>query len=270
MNLSLALLQTCASPELEENLQTIDGVLASFTNRPPDLLVLPEYCLCLGNFVSLGREARSQADWQSLLSERSRRLGSAILFAGLPLLEGEAIYNSALVFGPTGELLARYDKHNLFHWSQGGKAVDEASFFTPGKTPPVVFSWCDWQIALTICFDLRFPAFWQTARLRPDLFLCPAAFTDITGKAHWRPLLQARAIENLAWVAGVGLGGTNQETGLAMHGHSCLFDPWGRRRAYNQRRDSAILLQELNLQRVAQCRQRLPMHSEKSSHRASG
>lgn len=264
MNLSLALLQTCASPDPQENLQALDKLLDSFLQEPPDLLVLPEYCLCLGSFASLQRAARPQEDWQDLLAGRSRRLGSAILFAGLPLSEDGAVYNSALVLGPSGEILSRYDKHNLFHWSQGGNAVDEGSFFRPGQVPPAVFHWRGWKIAVTTCFDLRFPAFWQSARPRPDLYLCPAAFTDITGKAHWRPLLQARAIENLAWVAGIGLGGENQETGLALHGHSCVFDPWGRQRAGDRQRGSAVLRLVLDPDRVAECRRRLPMQPEDS------
>jgi nitrilase len=168
------------------------------------------------------------------------------------------------VLGPAGEILSRYDKHHLFHWSQGSNAVDEGSFFQPGATPPAVFPWRGWKIALVTCFDLRFPAFWQAARPRPDLFLCPAAFTDITGKAHWRPLLQARAIENLAWVAGIGLGGENQETGLALHGHSCVFDPWGRRYAGSPQRGSAVLRLILNLDRVSECRRRLPLQPDDS------
>ncbi|NLZ62198.1 MAG: carbon-nitrogen hydrolase family protein [Lentisphaerae bacterium] len=262
MNLSLALLQTCASPDLQENLQALDRVLDSFLQEPPDLLVLPEYSLCLGSFASMGRAARSQEEWQALLAGRSRRLGSALLFAGLPLSEDGAVYNSTLVFGPAGENLARYDKHHLFRWSQGGNAVDEGSFFRPGTMPPTVLHWQGWKIALVTCFDLRFPAFWQTARPRPDLFLCPAAFTDITGQAHWRPLLQARAIENLAWVAGVGLGGENQETGLALHGNSCVFDPWGELCADSRQRDSAVVRLALALDRVSECRRRLPLQPE--------
>ncbi len=262
MNLSLALLQTCASPDLPANLAALDQQLEELRENPPDLVVLPEYCLCLGSFATLAEAARSPESWRVLLSEHSRKLGSALLFAGLPLAEDGAIYNSTLVLDPAGEMLARYDKHHLFRWTQGKNAVDESSFFCPGSTPPSVFFWRGWKIGLTTCFDLRFPSFWQLARPRPDLFLCPAAFTDLTGKAHWRALLQARAIENLAWVAGVGLGGENQETGLALHGHSCVFDPWGRRCAGTRLRSNVTLRLALSLARVAECRRRLPLLGE--------
>lgn len=83
-------------------------------------------------------------------------------------------------------------------------------------------------VGLTICYDLRFPELYRhLVDEGATVFTVPAAFTRVTGKAHWRTLLRARAIENLAWVIAAGQVGThpdNRET----WGHSMIVDPWGK------------------------------------------
>jgi nitrilase len=59
-----------------------------------------------------------------------------------------------------------------------------------------------------------------------ELLALPAAFTDITGKAHWEPLLRARAIENLCYVVAAAQGGYHAN-GRKTHGDSMIIDPWG-------------------------------------------
>jgi nitrilase len=58
------------------------------------------------------------------------------------------------------------------------------------------------------------------------IFSVPAAFTQVTGKAHWRSLLRTRAIENLAYVIAAGQHGTHPN-GRVTHGHSMIIGPWG-------------------------------------------
>jgi len=59
-----------------------------------------------------------------------------------------------------------------------------------------------------------------------DIILAPAAFTAITGKAHWEVLARARAIENLAYVIAPAQGGYHIN-GRVTNGHSMIVDPWG-------------------------------------------
>ena len=61
-----------------------------------------------------------------------------------------------------------------------------------------------------------------------ELLALPAAFTAITGKAHWETLVRARAIENLAYVVAAAQGGYHLN-GRETHGHSMIVDPWGTR-----------------------------------------
>ena len=79
----------------------------------------------------------------------------------------------------------------------------------------------------TICYDLRFPNLYRTlAKRGAEIILVPSAFTVPTGKAHWKTLLKARAIENSVFIVGTNMCGihhANRKT----YGHSLLLDPWG-------------------------------------------
>ena len=83
------------------------------------------------------------------------------------------------------------------------------------------------RIGMAVCYDLRFPGlFRQMSEQGAEIFVLPAAFTAITGKAHWDILVRARAIENLGYVIASAQGGyhaNERET----YGHSMIVDPWG-------------------------------------------
>ena len=83
------------------------------------------------------------------------------------------------------------------------------------------------KLGLAICYDLRFPElFRKLIDQGAEVIAIPAAFTAVTGKAHWEILIRARAIENLAYVIAAGQGGYHVE-GNETYGHSMIVDPWG-------------------------------------------
>ena len=81
------------------------------------------------------------------------------------------------------------------------------------------------RVGLTICYDIRFPELYRALGVT-DLLVIPAAFTEVTGRAHWEILLRARAIENQCYVLAVAQGGKH-ENRRETHGNSMLIDPWG-------------------------------------------
>jgi nitrilase len=134
--------------------------------------------------------------------------------------------NSSLVFDADGALLARYDKMHLFQFNPGEPGgIDETTTYGYGPFP-VAFDFRNWRVALSICYDVRFPELYRALDC-VDLILCTASFTRQTGQAHWELLLRARAVENLCYVAGAAQCGSNPETGTALYGHSLVADPWG-------------------------------------------
>jgi predicted amidohydrolase len=136
-------------------------------------------------------------------------------------------YNTSVLIGAHGEILATYRKVHLFDIDVPGEVTfHESAAIAPG-TQLVVSEFDEVVLGLSICFDLRFAELYRSLALAgARVFAVPAAFSAVTGPAHWAVLLRARAIENLAFVVAATQVGTTDE-GLATHGHAMIIDPWG-------------------------------------------
>lgn len=226
-------------------------------NAPCDLIVFPENVLCLGSGATVRAAARPVAAVVEELAPLACEARAVTVFGGVPVRDAERVTNTAMVFAPDGQLLARYDKVHLFQLDPGTESgIDETRTYAHGNGP-VSFDWQGWRIGLSICYDVRFPELFRT-HAPADLVLCTAAFTRSTGMAHWQVLLRARAIENQCYVAGVGQCGTNRETGVPLFGHSLVADPWGEVLAEAGLECEEVLRVELRKDRIAGVRRRLP------------
>jgi predicted amidohydrolase len=165
--------------------------------------------------------------------------------------------NRSLLFGPDGALLATYDKIHMFDVDlPGGERYRESASFEAG-TEAVVARLPFARVGLTICYDLRFPALYRAlAQAGAEIIAVPSAFTRVTGEAHWHCLLQARAIENGAFVLAAAQGGTH-ENGRETFGHSLVVSPWGTILA-EAGTEPGVLLCDLDLGDVADARRRIP------------
>jgi deaminated glutathione amidase len=146
-------------------------------------------------------------------------------------IEGdERIHNTTVVFDRRGDEIARYRKIHLFDvTTPDGLAYRESATVKAGDL--VVTYDCEGvTVGCTICYDLRFPALFQTlADKGAEIITVPAAFTLQTGKDHWEVLLRARAIETQTYVCAAAQTGSfkvNNET-RQTYGHSLVADPWG-------------------------------------------
>ncbi len=198
---------------------------------------------------------------QDFLARSARELGLWIAGGTLPLRadDEQRVRNATLVFAPSGECVARYDKIHLFRFDDGREQYDEARAIEPGDAP-VAFELTArdggrWRIGLSVCYDLRFPELYR--RLGADVLLVPSAFTHTTGQAHWEPLLRARAIENLAWVVAPAQGGTH-ENGRRTWGHTMVVDPWGTVLAQRLEDGPGVVPAVLDGRRLTQLRRQLP------------
>jgi nitrilase len=175
-------------------------------------------------------EQPGQGPLQDFLSQCARDLNLWIVGGTLPLVsdQPDRVFNSSLVYDPSGQLVARYDKMHLFYFDNGQERYDESRVLQPGRQV-VGFELASvdgnsYRIGLSICYDLRFPELYRA--LKADLLLVPSAFTFTTGQAHWELLLRARAIENLAYVIAPAQGGTHENMRRTW-GHSMVVNPWG-------------------------------------------
>src|SRR5947209_15177547 len=135
--------------------------------------------------------------------------------------------NRSFLIAPDGNILASYDKINMFDIElDGGESYRESANYQPGET--AVVSDLPWgRIGLTICYDVRFPALYRAlAEAGASFIAVPSAFTVRTGEAHWHTLLRARAIENGCFIFAAAQAGRH-ESGRETYGHSLIVDPWG-------------------------------------------
>jgi omega-amidase len=199
-----------------------DRVRAMLNAAPPSagsLLLLPEmfstgFSMDVAR-VSEGKGGESAAFLSGLARERACHvLGGVVTQSD----DGQG-RNQAVLFDTTGREVARYAKMHPF--SYGG----EERHYTAGESV-VVFEIEGWNVAPFICYDLRFPEVFRAAvRRNAELFLVIANW-PAQREAHWVTLLQARAIENQAYVAGVNRCGRDPKQSYP--GRSLIVDPSGR------------------------------------------
>lgn len=196
--------------DIDANLSALEQMLEGVK---ADIVVLSE--MFQTGFVT---EPRSVADdgrtlrWMQSVAKRH----DCAIVGSVVVKENEHYYNRMYFVKPTGEV-EHYDKHHLF--SVGG----EDKHFTAGDKR-VVVEWRGVRYMLEICYDLRFPV-WSRQRGDYDVVIYSALWPK-PRRTVWRTLLQARAIENQAWVVGVNRVGSEPE--LEYAGDSMAIDHMGR------------------------------------------
>lgn len=207
----------------------------------PDLVALPEMWTCLG-----GDRATKQAEAEALPAPGSnapggpayeflrgvaRDLGIHVHGGSLGEAAEGRLFNTTVVFDPTGAEVARYRKIHLFDiTAPDGAGYRESATYGAGAEV-VTFEAGGIRLGCAICYDLRFPElFLALRRAGAELIFLPSAFTVPTGRDHWEPLIRARAIETQCWIAAPATWGQHHDAKGAprqTYGHSMLVDPWG-------------------------------------------
>ena len=185
------------------------------SNPETDLILLPEMFTTGFSMNALANAEEPGGPTQSWMRAIARDYACAVA-GSVAVKDGGEVYNRLLFVTP--EDVSIYDKRHLF------RMAGEHQRYSPGRER-VVLKWRDWRIKPEVCYDLRFPVF---SRNRDDYDLLfyvanwPAARAD-----HWRTLLRARAIENLACVVGVNRIGRDAN-GLSYVGDSLAIDARGK------------------------------------------
>jgi deaminated glutathione amidase len=266
--MKVAALQMVSATTWEANLQSAYALLADAAQQGAELVVLPEYFCLLGrrdtDKLALAENVGS-GPIQQFLADAAREFKLWIVGGTLPLKASgsslDRVFNTMLVFSPTGDSVARYDKIHLFRFDNGQEAFDESRVLQRGSQPTrFELPSCDghiWRVGLSICYDLRFPELYrQYAAEGADVLLVPSAFTYTTGQAHWEVLLRARAIENQAFVVAAAQGGVH-ENGRRTWGHTLVANPWGE--VMGQLPEGpGVVLQDLAMDLITACRTKLP------------
>jgi predicted amidohydrolase len=224
----VAAVQLHSTPDRDRNHETAAGLIARAAGEGARLVALPEL------FGFLGRGAELAAGAEPLDGPTvawARQLATThdvwLLAGSFVERDGDHLYNTSCLVGPTGELVATYRKIHLFDVEVPGTGGHESDLYTAG-TAPVNATADGIGVGLTICYDLRFPELYRILTLRgASVLAVPSAFTAATGRDHWELLVRARAVENQVYVLAPDQCGTSAD-GTPRHGHSLVVDPWGR------------------------------------------
>ncbi|MDH6100584.1 carbon-nitrogen hydrolase family protein [Anabaenopsis tanganyikae CS-531] len=257
-----AAIQMSSVPNLHKNLIEAEELIDLAVRRGAELVGLPE------NFSFMGEEKDklAQADeiyreTTQFLRKMAQRFQVTILGGSFPLpVENTGkVYNTTVLIDPSGEELLRYYKVHLFDVNvPDGNTYRESSTVVAGQElPSVYFSEKLGNIGLSVCYDVRFPELYRHLSDKgADVMFVPAAFTAFTGKDHWQVLLQARAIENTAYVIAPAQTGNNYGRRYT-HGHAVIIDPWGVILA-DAGEQPGIAMAEIKPSRLEQVRRQMP------------
>ena len=257
---TVAAVQMTSTEDVEKNLREADSAVREAAEAGADLVALPE------NFAYLRKEGsriafKTSLDGEIVGSMRrlARGLRQHLLLGSVPevIPRSRRVYNTSILIGPRGDLLAVYRKIHLFDIAiRGGVELRESKTVAPGEET-VVAETSLGHLGLSICYDLRFPELYR--RLTFDgaqVLFVPAAFTSYTGPHHWLPLLRARAIENQCWVVAPAQIGRHSP-GRSSHGETAIIDPWGTVVA-RKARGRGFVTAEIDLALVDRVRRGLP------------
>lgn len=258
-----AAIQMTSKPDLEKNLLEAEELIDLAVRRGAELVGLPE------NFAFLGLEADKLAQAKNIalktrefLKKMAQRFQITILGGGFPVPVADnptKAYNTAVLVTPDGREVLHYQKVHLFDVNvPDGNTYQESSTVMAGKELPSIYtSEHLGKVGVSICYDVRFPELYRyLAHQGVDVLFIPAAFTAYTGKDHWQVLLQARAIENTAYVIAPAQTGNHYERRYS-HGHAMIIDPWGVILADAGDRPG-VAVAEIDPHRLRQVRRQMP------------
>ncbi|MFP4600260.1 MAG: carbon-nitrogen hydrolase family protein [Persicimonas sp.] len=262
--MNVSLIQLCSTRELDRNLDKCRHLAQEAAEDGADWILFPENAPFLGKDVD--KLAVAEAVDGSIVEhfrEIARTTDSWVTLGSFPEIspdEGRT-YNTQVLLRPDGQTEAVYRKIHLFDVEvEGGRSYRESHSVAGGDE--VVCATIDYReksqtVGLSVCYDLRFPELYRALSTRGATALTvPSAFTLQTGRDHWHPLLQARAIENQAYVLAPNQWGHHFGS-RSSYGHSAVYDPWGRRIACAPDKE-CVVTTKLDFDYLEDVRQRMP------------
>lgn len=244
-NLTIALIQQEIVPNNpQHNLATFAKAISHLQGC--DLVVLPE--VFTTGFCSNARNYAERVDGEAYqwMAQQARQL-QAVITGSLVVREGDSYFNRLVWMRPDGSY-EHYDKRHLF------RMAGEHERYASGNQR-ILVELNGWRILPLICYDLRFPV-WSRNRNDYDLALYVANWPSARS-LHWNRLLQARAIENLSYVAGVNRVGMDEKH-QHYAGDSAIYGPAGEVLVHSQEPGAFVF--ELYPEKLKQYRESFPAY----------
>ncbi|KAI0007450.1 carbon-nitrogen hydrolase [Xylariaceae sp. FL0662B] len=270
--IKLACIQLASGPDKASNLTHAREKVLEAARDGAKLIVLPEcfnspygcdYFPSYAETLLPSPPSQSQSASYHALSAMAAETKTFLVGGSIPEADPDPAsrkyYNTSLVFGPEGQLLATHRKVHLFDIDIPGRITfRESEVLHPGNKVTLVELPGYGRIAVAICYDIRFPELATIAARRGCFALVyPGAFNLTTGPLHWRLQGQARAMDNQLYVA---LCSPARDMGATYHawGHSLIVDPLAQVAVEADERET-IVSWELDGARIDETRRNIPL-----------
>lgn len=251
----------CSGRDVARNVRDASALIREAASGGATYIQTPE----VTNLMELERErlfATAEPEGSNVglqqFADLAKDLSVWLHLGSMVIKESEdKLANRAFLISPAGEVTARYDKIHMFDVDlPNGEVYRESANYKPG-THCVVADLPWGGLGFSICYDLRFPYLYRAlAHAGASFLTVPAAFTRVTGEAHWVTLLRARAIEAQCFVLAAAQGGLH-EHGRETFGHSLVVSPWGHILAEGGVHPSVIFA-DINSSLIGDVRSRVP------------
>lgn len=278
MNSVVAVVQMISGADLDTNLQAASRLIAEASRQGANLVLLPEvFAVLEGGPMRQYGEVEGDGPIQAFLAEQALKNQITLVGGTIPLIsrpgvapgapgylvDRERVRPACLVFDAAGKQCARYDKIHLFDVTVADQqaSYSESRSYEPGNEL-VVTTTAGGALGLSVCYDLRFPELYRGLVDRgAEIITVPAAFTRVTGEAHWETLLRARAIETQSFILAAAQGGRHNER-RETWGHSMIIDPWGNVLA-SLDMGEGVAVSQINLEQLREVRERMPISQQR-------
>lgn len=262
-----ALVQLNVTDAPAENLVVTLESVREAAEAGAEFILTPEVTNCISTSRTHQNDVlRLQEEDESLaaLRDAAAKHGITLLIGSLALKTRDAdgrFANRSFLIDPSGGIIARYDKIHMFDvqvtpeetWreSEGYRPGDRAVLADAGFA----------KIGMTVCYDVRFPKLHAAlANAGAQILTVPAAFSPVTGAAHWHTLLRARAIETGCFVlapAQTGEHTSKTNKSRKTYGHSLVVTPWGEVQL-DAGEAPGVYMTDLDMEQVAEARRKVP------------
>jgi omega-amidase len=254
MQLTISLAQMhVALGDPQTNVKKANEWTAEAARRDSDLVVFPEMWTTGYDWQNVKALAAAQDEVVATIGGLANKYGLWLNGSTLTLNDDGQPTNTSIMFDPQGQPVGVYRKIHLFGLMNEDQYLAPGQHLTPVETP--------WgESGLAICYDLRFLEMFRTYALAGvTMIYLPSAWPH-PRLAHWRTLLQARAIENQMYVVAVNQVG--RDGTYEFCGHSVIIDPWGNI-VVEAGETELLLTATIETDQVAEVRQKIPIFEDR-------
>ena len=257
-----ACIQLCSTNNEQANLDAAENLIRAAHDKGAQFIATPENTPLIEKSKTRLFELISSEDDSPAVpffSGLAKELKIDLMIGSMAIKLSETkAANRCFLFGKDGNIRARYDKMHMFDVTINEEETWlESATYQAGLKPTLVDVGA-FKLGMTICYDLRFADLYKYYAVKgANMMTVPSAFTRPTGKAHWKSLLKARAIETSSYILAPAQGGEHNKT-RSTWGHSLIISPWGKVVASMDHDQPGFCVADLSMDEVHKTRNQIP------------